>query len=48
MNTTIIQNSLEKDQSVNSQQTQFSSDEATQKPTTPFVSQFDTQSSKKM
>ena len=47
MNTTVIQNSLKKDQIVNPQQTQFTSDEATQKPATPFVSQFDTQSSKK-
>ena len=47
MNTTVIQNSLKKDQIVNPQQTQFTSDEATQKPATPFVSQFDTQSSSK-
>ena len=50
MNTVISQintNSLEKDQSVNPNQTQFTSQDANQKPSTSFVSQFDTHSEKK-
>lgn len=39
--------SLEKDQSVNPDQTQFTSQDANHKPATSFVSQFDTQSENK-
>src|SRR5690606_14373995 len=47
MNTTVIQNSLKKDQSVNPQQTQFTNDEATQNPATSLLSHSDKQSSSK-
>ncbi|MBP8063893.1 phosphate ABC transporter ATP-binding protein PstB [Acinetobacter portensis] len=40
-------NSLEQDKSVNSEHTQFTSPNVDQKPTTSFVSQFDTQASAK-
>ncbi|EZQ10150.1 MULTISPECIES: phosphate ABC transporter ATP-binding protein PstB [unclassified Acinetobacter] len=43
----VTQNSLKKDQSVNSDQTQFTSQDANQKTSTSFVSQFDTQSENK-
>ncbi|WP_218945249.1 phosphate ABC transporter ATP-binding protein PstB [Acinetobacter sp. YH12239] len=43
----VTQNSLNKDQSVNSDQTQFTSQDANQKTSTSFVSQFDTQSENK-
>lgn len=47
MNTTDILNALDKDPIVNPQQTNFTSDTATAKPATSFVSQFDTQAEKK-
>lgn len=43
----VTQNSLKKDQSVNSDQTQFTSQDENQKTSTSFVSQFDTQSENK-
>jgi phosphate transport system ATP-binding protein len=47
MNTSDILNTLEKDPSVNPQQTEFTTDTTQQKSATSFVSQFETQSQQK-